>query len=81
MQNLELEKALENLERDGSWLSKNYGEISEKYLNEFIAIKDCTIIAHNPDFDVFLKELNSINVDLNEVLVEYIPGKDFEVIM
>ena len=45
------------MEKNGRWFSSHYKEIVEKYKNEFIAIEDAEIIAHNPRLDALIEEL------------------------
>jgi len=78
---LEARVLLEKFESNGAWLNEHYNEIYEKYRNEFVAVKDRKIIAHNPDFEVLLEELKTMKMDLREVLVEYISEKGYEIIM
>ncbi len=72
---------LEKFESNGIWLNEHYDEIYRKYRNEFVAVKDRRIIAHNSDFEALLKELKAMRIDPGEVLVEYISEKGYEIIM
>ena len=72
---------LEKFESNGIWLNEHYDEIYRRYRNEFVAVKDRRIIAHNSDFEALLKELKAMKIDLREVLVEYISEKGYEIIM
>ena len=78
---MEAQVLLEKFESNGEWLNEHYNEIYEKHRNEFVAVKDRKIIAHNPDFEVLLEELKTMKMDLREVLVEYISEKGYEIIM
>jgi len=72
---------LEKFESNSIWLNEHYDEIYRRYRNEFVAVKDRRIIAHNSDFEALLKELKAMKIDLREVLVEYISEKGYEIIM
>ena len=78
---MEEQVLLEKFESNGMWLNEHYDEIYRKYRNEFVAVKDRRIIAHNSDFEALLKELKAMKIDLREVLVEYISEKGYEIIM
>jgi len=78
---LEEQVLLEKFESNGMWLNEHYDEIYRKYRNEFVAVKDRRIIAHNSDFEALLKELKAMRIDLKEVLAEYISEKGYEIIM
>ena len=78
---MEEQVLLEKFESNGIWLNEHYDEIYRKYRNEFVAVKDRRIIAHNSDFEDLLKELKAKRIDLREVLVEYISEKGYEIIM
>ena len=78
---MEEQVLLEKFESNGIWLNEHYDEIYRKYRNEFVAVKDRRIIAHNSDFEALLKELKAMRIDLKEVLVEYISEKGYEIIM
>ena len=78
---MEEQVLLEKFESNGMWLNEHYDEIYRKYRNEFVAVKDRRIIAHNSNFEDLLKELKAMRIDLREVLVEYISEKGYEIIM
>ena len=78
---MEEQVLLEKFESNGIWLNEHYDEIYRKYRNEFVAVKDRRIIAHNSNFEDLLKELKAMRIDLREVLVEYISEKGYEIIM
>ncbi|HDN73696.1 MAG TPA: hypothetical protein ENG16_01560 [Archaeoglobus sp.] len=78
---MEEQVLLEKFESNGMWLNEHYDEIYRKYRNEFVAVKDRRIIAHNSSFEALLKELKAMRIDLREVLVEYISEKGYEIIM
>ncbi len=44
---LELLKAAK---ADSHWLAQNYGSILKEHDNEFVAVKNCALVAHSPDF-------------------------------
>ena len=50
---MEEQVLLEKFESNGMWLNEHYDEIYRKYRNEFVAVKDRRIIAHNSDFELF----------------------------
>ena len=72
---------LENMERNGEWLSNNYNEVSKTHLNEFVAIKDTSIVAHNERLESLLEEVRARFSDLNDVLIEYIFERGFKAIL
>jgi len=74
-------KYIELLSDSGNWLDLNYEEIRKKYPNKFIAIKDRRIIAESDDLDSLINKLVSMKVNLNSVLIEFIPGEDTEFIL
>ncbi len=78
---MEAQVLLDRLEANGNWLNKHYKEIYEKYVDEFVAVKEEDVIAHNQNLEVLLKELTSRNEDLNEVLIEFIHGKQYNIIL
>ena len=72
---------LEKMEKNGSWFSSHYKEIVEKYKNEFIAIEDAEIIAHNPRLDALLEELKKKGKNLSEILIEFVAEKGTKFIL
>lgn len=72
---------LEKMEANGDWLEQNYEEVSKEFLNEFVAIRDAEIVAHSKRLDVLLENLKSRSIDLSDILVEFISGRDFKVIL
>ncbi len=65
----------------GDWFDLNYEELRRKYPNKFIAIKDKKVIAVSSDLNSLIDELKALNIDLNKVLIEFIPEEDLEFIL
>jgi len=69
------------MEKNGSWFSLHYEEIVKKHKNEFVAIEDAKIIAHNPRLDALLKELRKKRKNLNDILIEFVAEKETKFIL
>ncbi len=73
MMELEL---LDKTSRDLEWLRNNFSKIRQKHGGSFIAIKDQTILFSSKNKEDIFKKLSSMNINLEDVLVEYIPLKN-----
>lgn len=73
MMELEL---LDNTFSDLEWLRNNFSKIRQKYGGSFVAIKDQKIIFSSKNKEDIFKRLESMNIKLEDVLVEYIPLKN-----
>ena len=66
---------IEKMEKSNKLVSKRYEEFQRKYGNEFVALDNGELLAHNQNLDVLKKYLERKKKELNTVLIEYIPEK------
>ncbi len=59
--------------------SKNYNELIKEFNLEFIAIRNHKVVAHGKEMNEFERELKQRNIDLLDVVVEFIRDKRHEV--
>jgi predicted house-cleaning noncanonical NTP pyrophosphatase (MazG superfamily) len=64
---------------DSKWLQKNYNELIKEFNLEFIAIRNHKVVAHGKEMNEFERELKQRNIDLLDVVVEFIRDKRHEV--
>ena len=64
---------------DSKWLQKNYNELIKEFNLEFIAIRNHKVVAHGKEINGFERELKQRNIDLLDVIVEFIRDKRHEV--
>ncbi len=64
---------------DSKWLQKNYNELIKEFNLEFIAIRNHKVVAHGKEMNEFERELKQRNIDLLDVIVEFIRDKRHEV--
>lgn len=72
---------LDDMEKNGEWLDRNYEELMKKHPDTFIAIKNQRPEVCNKNLDELLKELQKKGIDRTEVLIEFIPSKDFVLLL
>ncbi len=67
--------------KDDSWLHEQleHKEFLDKYENKFVAVKDRKVIASAKTIDRLIEELESSNIDVAEVFVEFIYPKGLAV--
>jgi predicted house-cleaning noncanonical NTP pyrophosphatase (MazG superfamily) len=64
---------------DSKWLQKNYNNLIKEFNLEFIAIRNHKVVAHCKEMNEFERELKQRNIDLLDVVVEFIRDKRNEV--
>ena len=64
---------------DSKWLQKNYNELIKEFNLEFIAIRNHKVVVHGKEMNEFERELKQRNIDLLDVVVEFIRDKRHEV--
>jgi predicted house-cleaning noncanonical NTP pyrophosphatase (MazG superfamily) len=64
---------------DSKWLQKDYNELIKEFNLEFIAIRNHQVVVHHKEMNEFERELKQRNIDLLDVVVEFIRDKRHEV--
>ena len=62
---------LERLADNFEWIHQAYDNLKEKYVNQYIAIKDKRIVDRDIEHDRLVKRLNITNYD-ESIAIEYI---------
>jgi phage FluMu gp28-like protein len=67
---------LTKLEQNDKWLNENYDKLKADYNNQWVAILNKAVIAHNPDLKQLVKELkNSIQIVTTKSPLNTLPLK------
>ncbi len=61
---------LERLADNFEWVHKQYDNLKEKYVNQYVAIKDRRIIDKDIDHDRLVKRMNITNYE-ESIAIEY----------
>lgn len=64
------------LETGSNFISEKIGEFSQKYPQQFVAVKDNQLIAIGQSFEEVMIKVKEKNLEPSLVLIEYIPGKE-----
>jgi hypothetical protein len=73
---------LTKLEQNDKWLNENYDKLKADYNNQWVAILNKAVIAHNPDLKQLVKELKKQYPDsYNQIAVEYITSEELGLIL
>jgi len=73
---------LSRYEENVKWVSKHYGELKKKYMDEWIAVLNETVVDHDPDLGRLVKRLRrNYARNYNEIAVEYVTTKEIELIL
>ncbi|MCD6220239.1 hypothetical protein J7K43_07650 [Candidatus Calescamantes bacterium] len=62
------------------WFEENREKLIEKYAGEFVFISDRRVIAHNPDLQELLEEVEE-RYRTKEHLIEYITKEGIELVL
>ncbi len=68
------------VEKNDTFARKKHAELQKRYANEYVAIDNGKVIAHNEKIKALSDILNSKGVVLATVLVQFIPEKGVEII-
>ena len=75
MENVEVLQEFKVLETGSSFITKNFAKLQENYPNQFIAVEDNKVIFSSFKLEEVISHLQSMNKELNRVLIEFIPKK------
>ena len=68
-------QVLQQLEIDNNWFRNHYTDLQSKYKNQFIAVKDKSIIEHANSLEELLSKLSKRGIDASNILIEFILEK------
>jgi ABC-type transporter MlaC component len=74
-------QVLLNVQKDADYLKKSYDTLKKNYSNQYVAIKDGKVVAHNKNIDVILKLLRSKKINPSNVLIEFLHPTDMVLIL
>lgn len=75
MELVDEKKLLEAGGRNLRWFADNYEELQERHADKFVAVDSGKLLATHDSLDSLLKVIEG-KVNLQTVLVEFVPSKD-----
>jgi len=72
---------IEKMEKSSNWLSENYESVYKEHTNEFVAIEENKIIAHDSRLDRLIEEIAKKGKKASEILIEFIYEKGTKFIL
>ncbi|MEM3697102.1 MAG: DUF5678 domain-containing protein [Candidatus Bathyarchaeia archaeon] len=73
---------LSRYEENAKWVSRHYEELKKKYVDEWIAVSDETVIDHDRDLGKLVKRLRkNYTESYNEIAIAYVTAKEIELIL
>lgn len=76
----ELQQLIE-VQKNTEYIKKSYDSLKKNYTNQYIAIKDGKMIAHNEDMATVFKLLKSKKINPATVLIEFLHPKDILLVL
>lgn len=73
-------KLLNSFEKSALWAESNLEELQKQYPNQYVAIKDCKVIAYDKDPKNIIKLLEERNENLALVLIQFVPEKGLQIL-
>ncbi|MCX6802803.1 MAG: DUF5678 domain-containing protein [Candidatus Diapherotrites archaeon] len=73
-------KLLNDFEKSGFWAGTAQHELQKQYPNEYVAIKDCHVIAHDKSSKNVIDLLEKRSEDLTLVLIQFVPEKGLQIL-
>ena len=75
--NTRLTEELIAFSNDHLWIKNNFNSLLKKYSNQWIAVKNCKVIANDPD----LTSLKTKLTDAAHTCVEYVTQEPLEMVL
>lgn len=72
---------LNEVRKTTEYIKNSYDLLKKNYTNQYIAIKDGKIIAHDKDIDTVFRQLKSKKINLATVLIEFLHPKDILLVL
>jgi hypothetical protein len=73
---------LSRYEENAKWVSRHYEELKKKYVDEWIAVLNETVVDHDCNLNRLVERLRkSYPENYNEIVVEYVTSKEIELIL
>jgi len=72
---------LQEIRKDNEFLKESYDKLRKKYSNQYIAIKNRDIIAHDKDIKKVMKLVSERNINPANILIEFLHPKDMVLIL
>jgi hypothetical protein len=74
--------ALLKYEENVKWFSKHYEALKRKYMDEWVAVLNGTIVDHDRNLNKLVKRLRmNYPMDFNEIAIEYVTANKIEIIL
>lgn len=75
-------EVLTKLEQNDQWLNDNYDKLKADYNNQWVAILNNSVIAHEADLKQLVKKLKKQHAnDYNQIAVEYVTSEELDLIL
>jgi len=68
------------MEENDAFVRRKYTELQKLYSDEYVAIDNGRVIAHNENIKALSDILSSKDVELTTVLVQFIPKRGVEIV-
>lgn len=65
-------QGLVEFQKDVKWLGENIDKVRRSHVNEFVAIKDGGVIAHDKTMEGLIEKLRDLEEDPRDVLIEFV---------
>ena len=73
---------LSNFEANAKWLRENYETLKKDFNNEWVAVLNQAVIAHDSDLTKLVKRLKTrYSKDYNKVAVDYATAEELDLIL
>lgn len=74
-------REMEDFAASGRYLSERWEEFAASMPNEFVAIRGATLVAHAPDLDGVLGDLERQGIDRRDTLIDFIDVGDIIMVL
>jgi len=73
---------ISRFEDNAKWVSRHYEELKKRYVDEWIAVLNETVVDHDRELGKLVKRLRRKHPEnYSEIVVEYVTAKEIELIL
>ena len=69
-------QGLQELRKDSEYLRSAYDRLKTEFENQYVAIKNQSVIDHNSDIDQLIKSIRAKHLDPALILIEFLHPRD-----
>jgi len=75
-------RELKSFEANSKWLSKHYGEVSQRYSHQYVAVHNRKVVAHDRELSKLIERINTKYKETSRVIpIKYVSPEKIDLIL